>query len=326
MRYKHKVVITDHFFADSDIEIGILQNNNIECLPIHTKSEEKIISNCRDADGIIVQLAPITKEVIESLERCKIIARYGVGYDNVDVDTATKKGIIVSFVPDYCIDDVAEHTIGLLLDLVRKITLANNNVKNLNWNYTIAKPIYRLCSRTMGLVGFGNIARSVAYRAKGLGMEIIAYDPYVKQVEMEKLGVKKVSFPELLENADVISIHVPLSSETYHLFGKEEFNAMKEQAFIINVSRGAIIDEKSLIDALSTGKIAGAAVDVLEIEPPQKDNPLLGLDNIIITPHMAWYSEESEYELRSTVACDVVKVLNGGLPKNIVNKELLKQR
>lgn len=321
---KPKAVITDYFFENVDIEIDILEKNDIEPVILQTKDEKPLIEGCRDADGILNQFAPMNRTIISSLERCKVIARYGIGYDNVDVEAASEKGIIVTNVPDYALEEVAEHAITLVVSLARKVTILNNNAKQKLWDYNLAKPIYKINGSTLGLVGFGNIARNLAWRAQGLGIRVIAYDPYIGEADMAKLSVKKVELEELLPEADYVSLHIPLTSTTRHLIGKKELSLMKKSAFLINVARGPVVDEAGLIEALDNEVIAGAALDVLETEPVLPDNPLLEMDNVIITPHMAWYTEESEIKLRSTAAKDVAKVLTGQHPDNPVNKDMLK--
>lgn len=321
---KPKAVITDYFFDNVDIEIKILEDHGVEPVILQSKDEDKLINGCRDADGLLNQFAPLTRKVISSLDKCKVIARYGIGYDNVDVDAATEKNIIITNVPEYAIEEVAEHALSLMLSLARKVTIINERVKHAVWDYNAAKPIYKIRGATLGLVGFGNIARNFAWRAQGLGLNVLAYDPYIEEQEMSNLKVKKTELEALLKESDFVSLHVPLIPGTHSLIGKKELSLMKESAFLFNLSRGAVVDEAALIEALAAGVIAGAAVDVLEKEPPDPDNPLLKMDNVIITPHMAWYTEESETKLRSTVATDVAKVLTGQRPDNPVNVEVLK--
>lgn len=318
-----KAVITDYYFMNVDIEIDILEKNNIEPVVLQTKDEERLISGCRDADGIINQFAPMTENVISKLDKCKVIARYGIGYDNVDVKAASEKGIIVTNVPDYAIEEVSEHAIALMVSLARKIPLLNSKVKQKLWDYNLVKPIYKINGTTLGLVGFGNIARNVARRAQGLGIQVIACDPFIGETDMTRQNVKKVELEELLTEADFVSLHIPLTEDTRHLIGIKELSLMKKSAFLINVARGPVVDESGLVEALNKGVIAGAALDVLETEPVFPENPLLEMENVIITPHMAWYTEESEIKLRSTAAMDVAKVLTGQRPDNPVNEDML---
>ena len=316
----YKVVITDYFYENIDLEKEILEANGFEVISIQTKDEEQLIVGSKGADAIINQFAPMTRKVIETLDNCKIIARYGIGYDNVDVTAASEKGVYVTNVPHYCLDEVAEHAITLLLTLARKVPMLDKAVKNNVWDYTMGKPINRIKGRTLGLVGFGNIAKQVASRAKGLGLEVLAFDPYIADEEMVKRGVIKSELADVLQNSDYVSVHVPYTKNTLHLIGDNEFDMMKNTALFINVARGPVVNEASLIRALTNGKIAGAAVDVLEKEPPSKNHPLFTMDNVIITPHIAYYSEESELELRTTTTNEVVRVLRGEMPLYPVNK------
>ena len=272
----------------------------------------------QDADGIINQYAPITRRVIESLKRCKVIARYGVGVDNIDVEAAIEHKIIVANVPDYCVDEVSTHTIALILACARGITLLDRKIRDKKWDFTLAKPLFRTQGKTLGLFGLGRIAKMVAQKASGFGFKIIAYDPYVSKVDG---GIRLVEFSQLLSDSDFISIHSPLTVETRHSFGENELKAMKKTAYLINTARGPIIDEKALYQALKKGWIAGAALDVMEKEPPDWENLLPKLDNLIITPHISFYSEESYVELKTKTAKAVLSVLKGGLPRAMVNPQ-----
>lgn len=262
----------------------------------------------------------ITRRVITSLNKCKVIARYGVGVDNIDVKAATEYGIIVANVPDYCVDEVSSHTIGLILACARGIILLNKKVKEKRWGFSLAKPLFRIQGKTLGIFGLGRIGSAVAKKFIGFGLKIIACDPYVSKTNTK---IKMVDFPQLLSESDFISINASLTDETRHSFGEDELRAMKKSAYLINTARGAIINEKSLYKALREKWIAGAAIDVMEKEPPCWEDPLLKLDNLIVTPHSAFYSEESYVELKTKVANAVLSVLSGGLPKATVNPEVI---
>jgi D-3-phosphoglycerate dehydrogenase len=320
---KFKVVITESYHPTLDNELDELKEIDAELILKQCKTEDEVIEATRDADGVMVQHAKITRKVIQQLEKCQIIARYGVGYDNVDVKAATEKGIMVSNVPDYCVDEVSSHAIALLMTLSRKIVLLNNSVKTGKWTYLVAEPVYQLTGKTLGIVGLGRIGTAAAKKGLGLGLKVNVYDPYVSKSELD---VKFVSLSTLLGTSDFVSLHCPLTDETYHIFSREEFKKMKNSAFLINTARGPVIDEKALYDALKNGQIAGAAVDVTEPEPPSPDNPLLALDNYIITPHTAWYSEESQVQLQRETTRAVVAVLKGGKPRSLVNPEALMNR
>jgi D-3-phosphoglycerate dehydrogenase len=319
---KFKVVVTDFEYTTFAPEKSVLDKLGIELTLEQCKTEDEVIAACKDADGLISQYAPISQKVIEKLENCKVISRYGVGYNTVDVDAATEKGIIVGNVPDYCLDEVSDHAMALLLSSVRKITKLNNAVKSGNWDFKVAVPVYRLRGRTLGLVGFGNIPQMVAKKAQAFGLNIIAYDPFVSVDVAKKHNVELVSLDELCEKSDYISVHVPLNQYTQGMISDDQFNRMKKEAFIINTARGPIIDEKALITALQTEKIAGAGLDVLEVEPIDANNPLLKMDNVLLNPHSAFYSIQSEEELKRKAAQNVADVLSGYYPPYVVNKDV----
>jgi len=317
---KSKIVITDCDHPSVGIERKILKDINLELVLDHCHTENEVIKIAHDADGIINQYAPITRRVIESLKKCKVIARYGVGVDNIDVEAATEHKIIVANVPDYCVDEVSTHAMALILACARGITLLDRKIREKEWDFTLAKPLFRTKDKTLGLFGLGQIARTVAQKASGFGFKIIAYDPYISKVERK---IELVEFSKLLSNSDFISIHAPLTDKTRNVFGENELRDMKKTAYLINTSRGPIVDEKALYNALENKWIDGAALDVMEKEPPDWKNPLLNLDNLIITPHISFYSEESYVELKTKVAEAVLSVLKGGLPRAMVNPQVI---
>jgi len=316
-----KVVITDCDHPSVEIEKEILSEIDSEFVLAHCNTEDEVTKVAHDADGIINQYAPITRKVIESLKGCKVIARYGVGVDNIDVEVATEYGIIVANVPDYCVDEVSTHTMALILACARGITLLNSKIREKIWDFTLTKPLFRTKGKTIGLFGLGRIARAVAQKVSGFGFKIIAYDPYVSRIDG---GIKLVEFSQLLSDSDFVSIHTPLTDETRHSFGENELKAMKKTAFLINTARGPIVDEEALYKALEKRWIAGAALDVMEKEPPNWENSLLKLNNLIITPHISFYSEESYVELKTKTAEAVLSVLKGELPRAMVNPQVVK--
>ncbi|MGG3693553.1 C-terminal binding protein [Heyndrickxia ginsengihumi] len=318
----YQVVVTDYDYKDVNVERELMQKHGIELITAQCRTEEEVIQAAREADGILNQYAPITKQVIEQLDHCKVIARYGVGVNTIDVDEATRKGIIVSNVTDYCLDEVSDHSLALLLALARKITILDQAVKHNNWDVTVAKPMFRLKDRILGLVGFGNIPQALARKAKQLGFQILAYDPFIPLSTASTLGVHLVQFEELFRRSDFISVHLPLNQNTKGLIGRNAFQIMKKDAFLINTSRGPVINESALIQALTEKKIAGAALDVVEEEPISHQNPLLKMDNVILTPHAAYYSEQSQIELKSKSAQNIIDVLSGYYPDYIVNPSI----
>ena len=257
------------------------------------------------------------------LERCRVISRTGIGVDNVDIEAATEKGIVVTRVPDYCIDEVSDHALGLLFALARKIPLANSRVHAGQWSVDLVIPLHRLRGQTLGLAGFGQIPRALAPKAQALGLSVIAYDPYVSEEAMAAMGVRQVGFEQLLAESDHISVHAPLTSETHHMFNREAFQGMKPGAVLINTARGPLVDEEALVDALEAGELAGAGLDVLEQEPPASGSRLLGRSDVILTPHTGFYSEESLLDLQVKAAEEILRVLQGEKPRNPVNPQVL---
>ncbi|MEM1997101.1 MAG: C-terminal binding protein [Candidatus Bathyarchaeia archaeon] len=321
---RFKVAITDSGYESHEIEEAVLSRVGAELVRFQCKSEEEVVEYCSDADALLNTYAPITRRVIENLRRVKVIVRYGIGVDNIDLEAATEKGVFVANVI-YDVTDIADHAVGLILSLLRKIPLADRSVKDGFWDWRVTRPISRLKGRTVGIIGFGRIGRKVAQRLGGFEVKIVSYDPYVPENLFAEYRVEKVDFETLIRESDIITVHVPLTRETRHMIGEKEFRSMKREAIIINTSRGGVIDEQALYKALKEGRIAGAGLDVLEKEPPEKDNPLLKLDNVIITPHMAWYSNESLDEIRRMAAEEVARVLSGQIPVNLVNKDVLKK-
>ncbi|MEM0457146.1 MAG: C-terminal binding protein [Nitrososphaerota archaeon] len=290
-------------------------------------TEDDLLAEVKDVDVMLVVYAKITKRIIESAPRLKGIVRYGIGLDNVDIRAATEMGVYVANVPDYCIGTVAEHTFALLLALARKIILADRIIKSASWKVWTQQPIELMGTdlegKVLGLIGIGNIGSAVAIRAKAFGMKVIAYDPYIEKDRASSLGVELVDLDTLLKNSDFVSIHAPLTPETRGMIGEQELKKMKKTAYLINTSRGPIVKEDALYKALRDGWIAGAALDVYENEPPNTNNPLFKLDNVVLTPHIAWYTEEALKRLKRSVAEDTIRILNGMPPKNLVNKDVL---
>lgn len=319
---RFKVVVTDYNYADLEIEASTLAEWGATVEGFHCSSPEEVIQVAREADALISQYAPVTAQVIASLTKCKAIGRYGIGVDNIDVPAATEKGIAVINVPSYCEEEVSDHALAMLLAWVRKVPHYAVEVRNGVWDWKTGRPIYRLRGKVLGLLGFGKIARHLAAKARALGLVVLAHDPYLPEEAFSGSGVKRVGFEELLAQSDFLSIHVPLTSETHHLINADALALMKPTACLINTSRGAVVDEQALVEALKRGQLAGACLDVMEKEPPDPENELLKMPQVLISPHVAWYSEESEGELRRKVANDIGRALNGLLPEGLVNREL----
>ncbi|MGN7477969.1 C-terminal binding protein [Solibacillus silvestris] len=307
-----KVIISDCDHASIEIERSILDEAKIEFELQQNKTEEDVIQNCKQAVVIINQYAPFTEKVLASLPNLKLIIRYGVGVNNIDLEAATKHGIQVCNVPDYGTHEVADHALALMLALTRKIPFMNGQVKNGQWDYQTSIPIFRHSEQTVGIVGLGRIGSAFAKKIHGLGMKVIAFDPSKQQKALagDLQFVEFTSFDQLIQTADIISIHCP-SDGAYHMFNKEVFKAMQPHSYLINVSRGGIIDEAALYEAIVNREIAGAGLDVSETEPIDLKSPLLQLDEVIVTPHMAWYSKQAAQELKRKVAKEAVRYLEG---------------
>ena len=320
---RYKVVMTDgDRFPITAEERAVLEAAGGEYHGLDLRGEDAIIAACRDADAVINSAQKLTPKVIESLERCVVIARTGVGVDTVDVPTATRCGITVTNVPDFCFDEVSDTALSLILATVRKVVYLNNLVKGGTWNRALARPIHKLRGSTLGLVAFGNIARVVALKAAPFGFRILACDPYVRPEQVREYPVTLVDMETLLRESDVISVHAPLNESTYHLIGEAELRKMKPSSFLVNTGRGPVVDGKALARALKEGWIAGAGLDVMEKEPPDPDDPLLKMDNIVITPHYASYTEEAYAEMRRKVVEAVAAALRGQFPRVVVNPEV----
>lgn len=315
---KMKVII-----ADQINEKGIKELEEVAEVVVDTSiTQEELINKIKDFDAIIVRSrTKVTRAVIEAAEKLKIIARAGVGVDNVDVEAATERGIMVVNAPESTSVTVAEHAMGLILSLARKISIADMSVKEGKWDKSKFMGI-ELNGKTLGIIGLGRIGTQVSIRAKSFGMEILVYDPYVTEEAGAEIGVSVVDLDYLLRNSDVMTIHVPLTPETKHLISKAEFEIMKENAIIVNAARGGIINEEDLYDALTSGKIWGAGLDVFETEPPES-SPLLELDNVVLTPHIGASTKEAQIDAAIIVANEVKKVFMGKSPKNVLNMPVL---
>jgi D-3-phosphoglycerate dehydrogenase / 2-oxoglutarate reductase len=317
------VAITDYVFPSLEPEQAVLEPLGVELRRGQCKSEEEIIALAQEADAVLNCYAKMTSRVIERLKRCRIIARYGIGVDNVDLVAASKARILVTNVPDYCIDEVSDHALALLLALARRITAADGAVKAGAWDVVAHAGIRRLRGQTLGLLGFGKIAKALASKVQPLGMKALVYDPYIEPALIAQHGAEAANLDRLLAESDAISIHVPLSPETRNLIGQRALTRMKSTAFLINTSRGGIVDEEALAAALKEGRLGGAALDVLTIEPPPVDHSLRQAPNMILTPHLAFYSRESVIELQTKAAEEVARALKGEPPRSPVNPEVL---
>ena len=319
---QYKIVFSDYYYPNNDREVEILRQLGeveiVDCTKIQPggiKDPETLIGYVKDADAVICQFAKFTKTVIEQLEKCRVIARYAIGIDIIDVEAAKKKGIFVANVPDYCIEEVSDSAMAHILNCVRKVSMANSLLRRGEWEYAKIKPIHRFSEATIGLIAFGNIARRVAQKLRPFGVTLLAYDPYLKP-EAQYDWIQFVSLEEVLAQADILSIHAPLTLDTRHLLNKEQFDLMKDGVILVNTSRGGLIQESALLEALESGKVSMVGLDVLDApDTDYAQSPLLNYpDRVIITPHIGWYSEESIDELQKKTAQNVYEVLKNGKP------------
>ena len=308
------IAVTDSPFPSLDPVRAALQKLDPDIRMAKSASADDIVAVAHDADAVIVCYAKITSDIIGALTRCKVIGRTGLGVDNIDLPAAAARGIVVTYVPDYCLREVSDHAMAMLLALARKIPFANTLVQSGRWELPPVAPLRRLEGQVLGLLGFGNIPRAVVPKAKAFGLTVIAHDPYAGKDAFTALGVEGVSFDDLLARSDFISVHAPLTLATRGILNAAAFAKMKRGALVVNTARGPLIDEAALIAALDAGQIGGAALDVVETEPLPKESPLLGRDNVILTPHTAFYSVEALVELQTKAASDVARVLSGEKP------------
>ena len=308
------IAVTDSVFPSLDPAMAALARLDPQMRMAESSAADDILAVARDADAILVTYAKLPSELLRQLTRCKAIGRFGLGVDNIDVKVAAELGIVVTYVPDYCMQEVSDHVMALLLALARKVPLSNKLVQSGRWEMPAVVPLRRLAGQVLGLVGFGNIPRALAPKAAAFGLEIIAHDPYVAREVFAACGVEAVSFESLLARADFISMHAPLTPATRGLLGAAAFAQMKRGTMIVNTARGPLIDEAALLAALDSGALGGAALDVVASEPLPKDSPLLGRDNLILSPHTAFYSVEALEELQTKCASDVARVLSGEPP------------
>jgi len=305
------IAVTDSPFPSLDPAKKALARLAPEFRMAKSAAADDILAVARDADAILVTYAKLPGELLRQLTRCKAIGRFGLGVDNIDLLAAKELGIAVNYVPDYCLREVSDHAMALLLALARKVTFSNRLVQSGRWEVPPIVPLRRLEGQVLGLVGFGNIPRALAPKAKAFGLRVLTHDPYVKPEVLAAAGVEGVGFDGLLARADFISVHAPLMPATRGLMNAAAFAKMKKGAFLINTARGPLVDEAALIAALDAGQLGGAALDVVTTEPLAKDSPLMGRDNVILTPHTAFYSVEALEELQTKCASDVARVLSG---------------
>ncbi len=328
-----RVVVTDYLEQNLDWEraqLAAWSEINFEAFQLKQATDAEIIEAIKHADILVVNMMPLHRQIIEALEHCQLVIRHGVGYDNIDVAALTERGIIFINIPDYCVEEVAEQTVMLLLHCARRFAQQQQAMQRSvavgEWRYDAVEPIYRFSGKTLGIVGCGRIGSTVLRMTQGFRMNYLICDPYLAPERKAELGIITVPLTAVLEDADFVTLHTPLTAETYHLIGEAELHQMKSTAYLINTARGGVVDEAALIRACQEKWIAGAAIDVYEHrEPPMPDSPLLKVENIFFTPHLAWYSVESEWRIREKILENIIRMVSGQLPHHIVNAEVLKR-
>lgn len=314
------VVLTDYQYDSIQPFQDVYDKAGFEFRAFQCRTAEEIIEAAREADAVQVHFAKITKDIIEKLPKCRVLVRSAVGMDTIDIDAATAAGLPVCNVPDYGIEDVSTHAILMMLAITKKINILTGSVKEGIWDYSLTKPVHRLNGQVFGLMGCGAIARCTARKAQAFGMKVVAYDPYLSQSQVDGMGITLMPMEEVAAQSDVLSIHLPLTKETEGLINRNFFAGMKKSAYLVNTARGGVICEDDLVEALKDGMIAGAGLDVLCDEKISKEHPLMQFDNVIITPHAAWYSEEAELALLTGAAEEVVRGLRGERLKHPYNR------
>jgi len=319
---EYTVVLSDNKTVDPAHQANILEAAGATVEVLDGATEEGVAAAAERADGLIVDAyTPVTEAVLSGSDRLTVVGRAGIGVDNIDVDAAAEHGVTVVNVPHYCLDEVATHALSLLLACVRAVPQHDRAVKSGTWDWRPQQPLYRMDGRTLGLVGFGSIARRLAAKLRTFGVDVVATDPHVSAARMDDYGVEKVAFDDLLDRVDYLSVHVPLYEGSRHLLSTAEFERLADHAVLVNTARGAVVDEAALAEALEAGELARAGLDVLEEEPPAPDSPLLEREDVVLTPHTAWYSEESRADLSEGVASGVAAVLRGETPEGALDPD-----
>ena len=317
------VLVTDYTWPSTEPEASVLKEAGAKLVEAESGNEEELIRLVAEADGILTCFKEVTEAVIQAGEKLQVIGRYGIGVDNIDIEAATRLGVPVTNVPAYCLDEVAEHAMAFLLACGRGICIYDSAIKEGNWELATGRPIYRIRGRTLGILGFGKIGQTLAEKASGFGMEIIAHDAFIDDEIIRSGGAEPVSLDDIVTRSDFLSIHTPLNPDTRHLINEERLRNMKSGAYLLNAARGGIIDLHALAVALEKGWIAGAAIDVFEPERLPAEHPLLKAPNLVATPHVAFYSEESVLELQRLAAENVAAILSNRRPESVVNPEVL---
>lgn len=320
---RFRVLVTDRAWPDTLIEQQILDQIDARVVEPVSTTEADLIRAAAGVDAIATNWAKVTDAVIRTSPHCRIVSRFGIGIDNIAVDTATSLRIPVTNCPDYCVSEVSDHALGLLLACARRIGLFHWRAKQGKYDLTTALPIQRIAGQTLGLVGLGKIAQTLVPKAKALGLNVIAH---TQSGSDYGTGVRMVGFGELLASSDYISIHAPLTPQTRQMFGEAAFRQMRPSAYLINTSRGGLIDQQALFEALQENRLAGAALDVFDPEPPNLADPLFQDERVIVTPHAAFVSEQAVRQMRTEAMQNVVTVLSGSRPQNVINPQIYSDR
>lgn len=317
------VLISDHTWPSVAPEADVLARVGARVVVAPSGEEPDLVALAGEVDGILTCFAPITRKVIESAPRLQVIGRYGIGVDNIDVEAASRRGIPVTNVPAYCVDEVAEHALALMLGLARSVLAYDRAVHEGDWSLTRGAPVYRVAGRTLGIIGMGKIGRKLCAKSLGLGLRVLAYDHGAAADAVRAVHAEPASLAEIAARSDFLSLHLPLTAATRHIVDEALLRSMKPTAFLINTARGPLVDREALLKALREGWIAGAGIDVFEPERLPADDPLLDLPNVIATPHVAFYSEQSVLDLELQAAENVAAILAGRRPASLVNPEVL---
>lgn len=318
------IVITDCDHDSIDAEVAVAAGHGIVLERHQCSTEDEVIEAARNADGLLVQYAPITARVLDALPQLRAVGRYGVGVDTVDVEAATARGVAVCNVPDYGTEDVSDHAIALTMAMVRGIARLDRQIRSGGYDYAEVRPLHRTSHQVFGVLGLGLIGSATARKAKGIGFRVLGFDPLHEVGTITPGGVEVVDLGTLLSTVDILSLHVPLNAATEHILDAESIARLKPGASIVNTARGGLVDTEALAHAVRSGHLAGAALDVFEREPIPATSPLLALPNVVLTPHISWYSEESYGELKNRTIQNVVDVLEGRRPRDIFNPEGLR--
>ncbi|NIA20836.1 MAG: C-terminal binding protein [Anaerolineaceae bacterium] len=332
-----RIVVTDYLEPDFQWETEQLRSRGFDFQwdqqQLKFAEQAELIEAISEAEIVVVNMARLTAEVISRLDNCKLIIRHGIGYDNVDLAAATAKGIRLANVPDYCVQEVAEQSVMLIVAAARHLCEQQNSlarsVRKGQWDFSVVRSVFQMKGKTLGIIGCGRIGSTVLQMVSGFGMNLLVCDPYLTAERKAELGLQTHSFEKVIKESDIITIHTPLNDQTRGAFNAETLAMMKPTAVLVNTARGPLVVDQDLARALHKGTIMGAAIDVYDLEPPGRDNPLLGAPNCLLTPHLSWYSEESGWSIREKILEDIIRYFEGRPPRFTVNtevEEVLKKR